>query len=133
MEDKFAFRDYYYTFPPRPPLWGELLGHAILTPIVRFPLLNRLNHPSGPPPRIHIHHKLRIRPRQHLHIPLNSKSIIELARRLRLAMLHIADFTVDADLHARLTIVVAGFLGSDPACLACHQWRVRVDYGRGEV
>lgn len=121
--------DYYYMFT----LWEQLFGHAILTPVIRFALFNRLNYSPRPPPRIDIHHELRIRPRQHLDIPINGKGIIELPRRLRFAVLHIADFTVDADLHARLGIVVARLFRSDPACLARHQWRVRVHDRRREV
>lgn len=48
-------------------------------------------------------------------------------------MLHITDFTVYADLHARLAIVVAGLFRSDPACLASDQWRVCIHDRRGKV
>lgn len=55
----------------------------------------------APPPRIQIHHELVVALRDDLDILLHLKRVIELARRLRLAVRDVADLGVDAHLDAR--------------------------------
>lgn len=81
----------------------ELLSNTLLSAAIRLAFLHSLQHPPRPSASIGVHHELCVAPRHHLDILVNSKCVIELSGRFCLAMLNIANLTVDAHLYASPT------------------------------
>ena len=90
----------YTTFPPHIATNTHLLCNTFLSATIRLAFLHGLQYSPRSSASIGVHHELRVAPRHHLDILVNSKCVVELSGRLCLAVLDIADLTVDADLYA---------------------------------
>lgn len=92
--------------------------------------LHRFQDSPRSPASIGVHHEFRIAPRHDLHILVHSKGVVELASRLGLAVLDVADLTVDTNLHASFARLRRAEIG---VRLTRYEMRVRVNYRCGQV
>jgi hypothetical protein len=74
------------------------------------------------PARIDVHHEFLVGPRHNSDVLRDGEGVVELPRRLRKSMFHIADFRVDSHLHSCVLAIRVYLLirGAD-------QWRICVD------